>query len=135
MKYQRIRYTVISAISNKKIILNKIIKGAANGQIFLDFIIELLQLIGPNKSILLDNARIHHSLLLKAYMENNSNKIIYNVPYSPEYNPIEKVLLKIKSKLKNSTHTNNNIKKHILNSFKSITVNDLQHFYEKSLIF
>jgi len=135
MKYQRVRYTVISAISNKKIILNKIIKGAANGQIFLDFIIELLQLIGPNKSILLDNARIHHSLLLKAYMENKCNKIIYNVPYLPEYNPIEKVFSKIKSKLKNSTHTNNNIKKHILNSFKSITVNDLQHFYEKSLIF
>ena len=135
MKYQRIRYTVISAISNKKIILNKIIKGAANGQIFLDFIIELLQLIGPTKSILLDNARIHHSLLLKAYMENKPNKIIYNVPYSPEYNPIEKVFSKIKHKLKNGTHTNNNIKNHILNSFKNITVNDLQHFYEKSLIF
>ena len=68
-------------------------------------------------------------------MENKPNKIIYNVPYSPEYNPIEKVFSKIKHKLKNGTHTNNNIKKHILNSFKNITVNDLQHFYEKSLIF
>ena len=71
-----------------------------NGQIFLDFIKELLLIIKPQNSILLDNARIHHSRLLKAYMENISNKVIYNVPYSLEYNPIEKVFSIIKHKLR-----------------------------------
>jgi len=135
IRHLRIRYTVISAISNKKVLLNKIIKGSVNGQIFLDFMKELLLIIKPQNSILLDNARIHHSILLKAYMENMPNKMIYNVPYSPEYNPIEKVFSIIKHKLKNGKHTNSNIKKHIINSFKNVTETDLQNFYKKSLNF
>ncbi|AYV83338.1 MAG: hypothetical protein Hyperionvirus6_19 [Hyperionvirus sp.] len=39
----------------------------------------------------MDNARIHHYTKLKEYLGNNDmqDKIIYNVPYHPEYNPIE----------------------------------------------
>ena len=34
----RVRYTVVSAISCNKIVHNKIIKGSCNGEIFLEFI-------------------------------------------------------------------------------------------------
>lgn len=134
-KNLKVRYTVISAISNKKILLNKIIKGSANAVIFVNFIKELIELIEPTNIILLDNARIHHSNLLKEYMKTKTNKFIYNVPYSPEYNPIEKVFSMVKNTLKNVNYTNNTIKFHINKAFTCINPNHLDNFYKKSLIF
>ncbi len=134
-KNLKVRYTVISAISNKKILLNKIIKGSANAVIFVNFIKELIELIDPNNQILLDNARIHHAKLLKDYMKTQPNKFIYNVPYSPEYNPIEKVFSMVKNTLKNTNYTNNTIKYYINKAFASINSNNLDNFYKKSLIF
>jgi len=45
---------------------------------------------------LMDNARIHHSRLLKEYKNEKDLKIIYNVPYNPNTNPIEHVFSTIK---------------------------------------
>ncbi len=41
----------------------------------------------------MDNARIRHNKILKEYMMNNNINSIYNIPYSPEYNPIEKIFI------------------------------------------
>jgi len=96
---------------------------------------ELIELIEPTNIILLDNARIHHAKLLKEYMKTQSNKFIYNVPYSPEYNPIERVFSMIKYTLKNTNYTNNTLKHYINKAFACINSNNLDNFYKKSLIF
>ena len=128
-KHTRQRYTVISVISNKKVMNTKIIKGSCNGEQFKKFIDETIELLGnTNYSILLDNARIHHSRLIKQ-MQNQQLKFIYNLPYSPEYNPIEHVFSKIKNIIKNKTNTNKNIIKHINTSFKQITRTNLRNYY------
>jgi len=102
----RKRYTAITAISNKKVIKIKLIKGSANGEDFLDFIQKDLSNI-TNSYLFLDNARIHHYKKLKQYMTTSSNKLIYNVPYSPELNPIEMVFSKTKNivRLKHNNNT------------------------------
>ena len=43
----------------------------------------------------MDNAAIHHNKKLADNLS-NGNKIIYNAPYSPQYNPIEMLFSKIK---------------------------------------
>jgi len=83
-----IRYTVICAVSNKKIITTKIIKGSAYAVHFLDFLKNNLSNLN-NKYLLLDNSRIHHAKIVKEYMNTSSNKLLFNVPYYPEFNPIE----------------------------------------------
>ena len=55
-KKQRIRYTVISAITNNKIIYNKCMKGSANAIDFKKFLISVINKTGHNYVILLDNA-------------------------------------------------------------------------------
>ena len=90
-KKQRKRYSIISAISINKIINVKIIKGSANGLIFTEFIKDVVNKIKSNKVLFMDNARIHHSKIFKLYVDTIDNKILYNVPYMSELNPIEMV--------------------------------------------
>ena len=44
----------------------------------------------------MDNLSVHKSEKAKAEMARLGFKYIYNVPYSPEYNPIEFVFSKVK---------------------------------------
>ena len=75
----RKRYTAICAISNKKVISVKIIKNSSNAIIFLDFIKTNLKDIN-NKYLLLDNARIHHSIIVKEHYDvekTSTNKFLF----------------------------------------------------------
>lgn len=133
----RKRYTLICAITNKKVLHYKTISGSSNALIFKEFLEELFAKGIENKYLLLDNARIHHSKIVKEYIDQSSNKLVFNVPYSPEYNPIEMVFSKIKTLIRKKS--NNKLPKNLLNNIR-IAINkiksiDLKHFYEKALPF
>ena len=57
-----------------------------------------LQTANPNEliAIFLDNLSAHTSDRSKAAMRERGFRYIYNVPYSPEYNPIEFVFSMVK---------------------------------------
>lgn len=50
---------------------------------------------------LIDNASWHKTKKVKQYCEENNISLLFLPPYSPEYNPIERVLGYLKSKVKN----------------------------------
>jgi len=128
------RYTVICAISNEKIVHYEIINGSANAEIFKTFIENLNNKI-DNKYLLLDNARIHHSQIIKKYIMTTNNELLFNVPYTPKYNPIEHIFAILKNNLRklktnnNSTKLQQNIKK-IINRIPKKFINNC---YKKSL--
>jgi len=120
---ERKRYTCICAISNKKIITSDVIKQSANAVTFLDFIKKVTNKVN-NKILLMDNARIHHSKIVKNFINNDTNnKILFNLPYNPETNPlrvikiknfylpIEMFYSKIKFLVKCKNNNQNNLKK------------------------
>ena len=41
--------------------------------------------------LFLDNFRVHYSKKASKFLEDNKVEAIFNVPYGPEYNPIERV--------------------------------------------
>jgi transposase len=88
-------FSLISAINNKQTIAETLVRGTVNTEIFTRFITDsVLPLMTVTQQIILDNARIHHSEYFETIMLINgltSDKIIYNVPYAPKYNPIEYV--------------------------------------------
>ncbi|MCJ7636344.1 MAG: IS630 family transposase [Nitrososphaeraceae archaeon] len=132
-KKSRITYTVISAISNESIIHNEIIKGSSNAKSFKQFIIKVLEKINKPKYLLMDNARIHHSKILKDYITATDSQIIYNVPYCPEYNPIEMIFSKVKRIIGSKNNRNETVlKKNICSSFNKVTTNDLSNCYSHS---
>ena len=55
---------------------------------------------GPNSVLILDNARVHHGGRIMELCEMFDIMLIYLPPYSPDMNPIEKVFLVLKSRLK-----------------------------------
>ena len=50
--------------------------------------------------IFLDNCRVHHSKKVDEFLKENKIEVIYNVPYGPEYNPIERVWAQFKAEFK-----------------------------------
>ncbi|ARF09745.1 transposase [Indivirus ILV1] len=128
------RYTVITAISKDKIIHYEIIKKSASALHFKKFIEDLIISGVSNKILLMDNARIHHAKIVKDYINTTNNKILFNVPYTPEYNPIEYVFSKIKRILR--MRINNNYKRitqNVKSAFSQVTKHELNEYYKKSL--
>jgi transposase len=132
---QRIRYSVICAISIKKIIGIKIIKGSVNSVIFREFIESITNKIGKKKVLFMDNARIHHSIIFNEYIKTINNKVLYNVPYLSELNPIELCFSKVKSivRKRNNNENKNKLFDNIKHGFNKISKNDLYGYYCKSL--
>ncbi len=76
--------------TKNKIIHYKIINNNTNREQFLDFIKAINDKIYSKKYLLLDNARIHHYKKLKDFIiQQNNIDFIYNIPYTPEFNPIK----------------------------------------------
>ncbi len=46
--------------------------------------------------VFVDNCRVHHSKKVAEFIKANQIELIFNVPYGPEFNPIERVWSKIK---------------------------------------
>lgn len=84
----------------------------------------------------MDNARIHHYGKLKNFINGSKHtNIIYNIPYSPETNPIEHVFNDIKEKLKKIIINNDNIIDKIKESIMAIKSRNLYSYFNKSLFF
>lgn len=73
-------------------------EGRLNSEIYKDFLKDVLEQTDKHVIVIQDGARYHTSKAMKAFFQNNSDRItIYQLPsYSPDYNPIEKLWKKIK---------------------------------------
>jgi hypothetical protein len=59
---------------------------------FIQYLLHLVTNNDPRSfTVFLDNCRVHHSRKVRAFVESNSIQVIFNVPYGPEFNPIERV--------------------------------------------
>jgi len=65
-------------ISNKNIVHYKIIKGSSNACHFKEFLEKVFIKIGDDVTILVDNARIHHSNIVKEYMYIKKSNLLFN---------------------------------------------------------
>lgn len=89
--------------------------------------------ITTNSVLFFDNACIHHSKIVVNYLTENNIKFIYNVPYSPEYNPIEFMFSKVKTNIKKLNNTTlNELKQNIQSAYETITESDLTNSFNHS---
>src|SRR5665647_3684568 len=135
-KNRYVRYTVTAAISNKKIIHLKIIRGSANAETFRLFLDETIGKLNNaiNYKFLLDNARIHHSHIVRNYINTKNNiNLVFNIPYTPETNPIENIFSVAKNNIKGKPLNNNNFQNKINASFNKIKVSAFKNCFTKSL--
>jgi len=140
--FQRKRITLISSINNKYIMNNKMIEGTANAKIFKEFLEELIIKIkekyGENEKVylLLDNARIHHAKIIKEFIINYNNiELLFNPPYCPQYNPIERLFSKLKNELRKKYNVSLKlIKENIIKICGNINSRELNNYFNNSLV-
>ena len=83
--------SIISTVTNKGTMRWKIFDGALNADILIDFMKRLIRDAGRKVYLILDNLRVHHSKLVKAWLAEHKHEIeVFYLPsYSPELNPDE----------------------------------------------
>lgn len=119
---KRISLNMISTVTNQGKVRFMTYNGTMNAQRFIIFLKRLIK--GANKKIylILDNLKVHHSMLVKQWVEKNTNRIelFYLPSYSPEINPDEylnndlKSGIGLKQSSKNEKQMKSNVKSHMI---------------------
>ena len=135
-KSNPIKYSILMAISNNKIIDYEIHKVNINKVIFNDFMDKLNKKFTNYYFFLFlseieDNVSFHKSQQLNDHIT-NGNKLLFIPPYSPEFNPIEMVFSQMKRNL--DRVTKKNIIGKIKKSLKLVTSNNLNNYYKNCFL-
>ena len=90
-KGNRERLSMLSTVTNRGKVRFKLFKGSVNADKMISFLKRLIRDASKKVFLILDNLRVHHSKLLKAWIEDNKESIeVFYLPrYSPELNPDE----------------------------------------------
>ncbi len=95
--------SIISSVTNRGKVRFKVFEGAMNAAILIDFMKRLVQDARKDKAgkvfLVLDNLKVHHAKLVKAWLEQNKAdiEVFYLPSYSPELNPDEMLNANLKA--------------------------------------
>ena len=95
-------WCAIAAISKDKPVEHKVIvKSAVNEDIFMTFVKELRKKVKTKHLVLfMDNLPVHRRLRVKQFCDDNDIERVFNLPYCPQFNPIEAVFSIVKHNYK-----------------------------------
>jgi transposase len=122
--------SLCTAISNEGIVAYKLIKGSFNTIKFNDFIINDVIPKMKNKALVMDNCIIHKSKTLRTHLEQSDIKLIFNVPYSPQYVPIELYFNTLKNDVKkNNITTDKELNNILVKNYKISNKSGFSKYY------
>ena len=100
--------------------------GGTTGDRFVDYLEKtLIPTLNKGDIVIMDNLRSHHIKKVAEVLEKAEIKFLYLPPYSPDFNPIEKMWSKIKSILRKLKARNvKNLPKAIETAFSCIAQSD-----------
>lgn len=129
----RKRKTLTLAIKNNCVLAHTITNNSSNAVKFETFLKTTLLPKIKNETILMDNVRFHHSKNVINCILENGNKILYNVPYNPDTNPVENcfsLMKKYVSKIQPTTE--NQLSSAINKSLKILCPKKLNNMFGNS---
>lgn len=98
------RYQILPAYTQDGVLYSRIFQGTTDTTVFEDFLEELLPYCGrwpePRSVIVMDNAAFHHSDRIRSLCAYTGVKLLYLLPYSPDFNPIEESFAELKRFIK-----------------------------------
>lgn len=117
---KKFRINMISAITNTGKSMFALYDESINVDRFIDFMQKVVDSNDKKVYLIVDNLRVHHAKLVKAWIEEHKEKIaiFYLPPYSPEFNPDEYL---------NQDYKRNANKHHIPLNIKELRSNTLDH--------
>ena len=119
---KRISLNMVSTVTNQGKVRFMTYEGTMNAQRFIVFLKRLIKGSTRKIYLILDNLKVHHSKIVKAWAEKNTDeiKLLYLPSYSPEINPDEYLNNDLKSGIglkptpKNHKQMKSNVKSHMI---------------------
>lgn len=97
--------STIAAMTSGGIICSASFDGATDTELFVTFVREaLVPTLRPGQVVVMDNLPAHKSPQVDWLIESAGARLLRLPPYSPDLNPIEQAISKIKSVLKTLAH-------------------------------
>jgi transposase len=97
--------STIAAMTVRGIEASASFDGATDTELFVTFVREaLVPMLGPQRVVVMDNLPAHKSPQVDRQIESTGARVLRLPPYSPDFNPIEQAISKIKSVLKKLAH-------------------------------
>jgi len=126
------KLSVISALRLGGVEAPMMIEGAFNSEIF-DLYVEQMLLPGLRAGmiIVLDNIKFHYSPRAIAVLEAAGVKVLYLPAYSPEFNPLEECISKIKAALRSfKARTPRKLYNALAKAIALVTENDILGWFK-----
>jgi transposase len=93
--------STIAAMTVQGMICSASFDGATDSELFVTFVREaLVPTLKPGQVVVLDNLPAHKSSVAQQLIEQAGCKLFRLPPYSPDYNPIEMAISKVKTMLR-----------------------------------
>jgi transposase len=90
--------TFLAALRYDGLTAPMVVDGAINGDLFLAYVEQiLLPTLQEGDIVVMDNLSSHKIAGVKEAVETVGAKVVFLPPYSPDFNPIEKVFSKLKT--------------------------------------
>ena len=123
--------SVIAAMSRDGVIASMMIQSAFNREAVAAFIREfVLPLMTRHSIIVWDNARIHTDAELIAEIERRAGCVEFLPAYSPDFNPIEHCISKVKAILRRlCARTERALRKALKTAFEEVRPKDVQGWF------
>ncbi len=125
-------YTVLAALDRSGIRAAMLVAGAANGAVFLTFVKKVLApKLRRRDIVVLDNLPVHKVAGVAEAIEAVGAELRYLPPYSPDYNPTEKVWSKMKAELRGmGARTQRKLTRCLSAALEHITKHDAQAWFK-----
>ena len=94
------RETLIAALGHDQVLAPQSFSGALNKERFIEWLKILRPQLAPDQVLVLDNLKVHHARAVKEWLEHNPIRLIFLPPYSPHFNPIERLWALLKARLR-----------------------------------
>ena len=112
-------------------------QGGTTSDKFADYLQNVLApTLQEGDIVIMDNMRTHHSKEVKKVIADLKINVVYLPPYSPDFNPIEKMWSKIKSVLRKlKARDLNNLPEAVRYSFSTICASDCLGWFNSCFIY
>jgi transposase len=122
--------STIAAMTLEGIAASASFDGATDTELFVTFVREaLIPMLSPGQIVVMDNLSSHKSPQVDRLIESAGARVLRLPPYSPDFNPIEQAISKIKSVLRKLARRSvDGLFSGIEEALGSITPSDALHY-------
>ncbi len=128
--------TIISSIRLDGTTAARETGGATDASVFREYTRHVLApTLSPGDLVVLDNLRAHYDAQVVGLIEAQGASVKFLPPYSPDYNPIEKMWSKVKNLLRSfSARTQEELSKAIAFALEAVSPNDVRGWFSSCYI-